>query len=419
MPIASMPGTTIEISPSSEQIVHSPRPAKAHRVASDEEALTVARRLSQQFAIDAAKRDRERILPQAELDAFSGSGLWALSIPKSYGGAGVQHETLVEMFRIVAEGDPSIAQIAHNHYCVVDAIRLDGSPEQKSFYFEEVLNGKRFGNAFSEAGTKNVTDFQTKIEPHQDRFVINGKKFYSTGALFADYVPTGAVNGEKKGFLVIIPKGTPGLTVIDNWSGFGQRTTASGSVVLENVQVKAEWVIAAHQAYDRPTLTGPLSQIIQAAIDAGIAHAALQETVRFVREKSRPWIDSKVEKASEDPLTISQIGDLAIRVHAAEALLARAARKFDLADPEPTEGGVAEVAVAVNEAKVLTTEAALLATNKLFELAGTQSTLSQYGLDRHWRNARTHTLHDPVRWKYYGVGNYYLNQVLPPRHPWN
>jgi alkylation response protein AidB-like acyl-CoA dehydrogenase len=110
-----MPGTTIEISPSSEQIVHSPRPAKAHRVASDEEALTVARRLSQQFAIDAAKRDRERILPQAELDAFSGSGLWALSIPKSYGGAGVQHETLVEMFRIVAEGDPSIAQIAHNH----------------------------------------------------------------------------------------------------------------------------------------------------------------------------------------------------------------------------------------------------------------------------------------------------------------
>ena len=77
------------------------------------------------------------------------------------------------------------------------------------------------------------------------------------------------------------------------------------------------------------------------------------------------------------------------------------------------------MAVAVNEAKVLTTEAALLATNKLFELAGTQSTLSQYGLDRHWRNARTHTLHDPVRWKYYGVGNYYLNQVLPPRHPWN
>src|SRR5258707_11706859 len=190
------------------------------------------------------------------------------------------------MFRIMAEGDPSIAQIAQNHYCVVDAIRLDGSPEQKSFYFEEVLNGKRFGNAFSEAGTKNVTDFQTKIEPHQDRFVINGKKFYSTGALFADYVPTGAVNGEKKGFLVIIPKGTPGLTVIDNWSGFGQRTTASGTVVLESVRVPASHVLPAHRVSDFPTLNGPISQIIQAAIDAGIAKAALDDTLTFVRSRS-------------------------------------------------------------------------------------------------------------------------------------
>jgi alkylation response protein AidB-like acyl-CoA dehydrogenase len=92
---------------------------------------------------------------------------------------------------------------------------------------------------------------------------------------------------------------------------------------------------------------------------------------------------------------------------------------FDEADPEPTEQEVAKVGIAVNEAKILTTEAAMLATNKLFELAGTQSTLAKYGLDRHWRNARTHTLHDPVRWKFYGIGNYFLNNVLPPRHPWN
>jgi SfnB family sulfur acquisition oxidoreductase len=414
-----MSASTIEVSPHPEQHPTSPRRAQAHRIQSDDEALTVARKLAGEFSVDASKRDRERILPQVELDTFSGSGLWAITIPKSYGGAEVHHETLVEMFRIVAEADPSVAQIAHNHFCVVDAIRLDGSVEQKNYYFSEVLSGKRFGNAFSEAGSKNVADFQTKLEPLDGEFVVNGKKFYSTGALFADYIPTGTVNEEKKGFLVIIPRDTAGLTVIDDWSGFGQRTTASGSVVLENVRVKPEWIIPGHKAYDRPTLTGPLSQIIQAAIDAGIARAALEETVRFVREKSRPWIDSKVERASEDPLTIAQIGDLAIRVHAAEALLARAARKFDIADPEPTETGVAEVAIAVNEAKVLTTEAALLTTNKLFELAGTQSTLSKHGLDRHWRNARTHTLHDPVRWKYYGVGNYYLNQVLPPRHPWN
>jgi SfnB family sulfur acquisition oxidoreductase len=248
---------------------------------------------------------------------------------------------------------------------------------------------------------------------------VNGKKFYSTGALFAHYIPTAAVNADKNGLLVIIPRDTPGLTVIDDWSGFGQRVTASGSVVLENVRVKLDWIVPAYRAYDRPTLTGPLSQIIQAAIDGGIARSALNETVHFVRERSRPWIDSNLERASDDPLTISEVGNITIRVHAAEALLVRAARLFDSADSEPNEEGVAEVAIAVNEAKVLTTEAAILATNKLFELAGTQSTLAKHGLDRHWRNARTHTLHDPVRWKYYGVGNYFLNNVLPPRHPWN
>jgi SfnB family sulfur acquisition oxidoreductase len=401
------------------EAVESDRLSHAHRIASDQEALSVSRALAQKFAVGAAQRDRERLLPQGELGEFSGSGLWAISIPKVFGGAGATHTTIVEVFRTIAEADPSIAQIAHNHFCVIDAIRLDGLEKQKAHYFAEVLKGKRFGNAFSEAGTKNVMDFQTKIEPVGPDFVVNGKKFYSTGALFADYIPTAAINADKKGLLVIIPRETPGSTVTDDWSGFGQRITASGSVVLENVRVKPDWIVPAYRAYDRPTLTGPLSQIIQAAIDGGIARSALNETVRFVRERSRPWIDSKVERASDDPLTISEVGNITIRVHAAEALLARAARLFDEADPEPTEQEVADVGIAVNEAKILTTEAAMLATNKLFELAGTQSTLAKYGLDRHWRNARTHTLHDPVRWKFYGIGNYFLNNVLSPRHPWN
>src|SRR3984893_17207701 len=414
-----MSGTVTEPLSHNDGNVETGNRLNAHRIAADQEALAIARVLAQNFAAGAAQRDRERILPQPELNEFSGRGLWAISIPKAFGGAGTSHTTIVEVFRTIAEADPSIAQIAHNHFCVIDAIRLDGSEAQKAHYFTEVLKGKRFGNAFSEAGTKNVIDFQTEIRPAGNDFVVNGKKFYSTGALFADYIPTAAVNADKNGLLVIVPRETPGLTVIDDWSGVGQWITASGSVVLEKVRVKSDWVVPAYRAYDRPTLTGPLSQIIQAAIDGGIARSALNETVRFVREHSRPWIDSNVERASQDPLTISEIGNITIRVHAAEALLTRAARLFDAADPEPDEEGVAEVAVAVNEAKGLTTAVAILATNKLFELAGTQSTLSKHGLDRHWRNARTHTLHDPVRWKYYGIGNYFLNNVPPPRHPWN
>ncbi len=404
--------------------VHPPEPASASPrsvpiLESEAKAVAVARQLAVEFANEAAQRDRARRLPHIELDRFSGSGLWAISVPKQYGGLGASIVTITEIFKAISAADSSIGQIPHNHFCVVDAIRLDGAESQKEFYFGQVLDGHRFGNAFSEAGTKNVQDFQTQIRLDGDQFVINGRKFYSTGALFADSIPVGALDEEKHGQLVIVPKGTPGLSVVDDWSGFGQRTTASGSVILENVRVKPEWIIPAHRGFDRPTFTGPLSQIIQAAIDAGIAQAAIEETIRFVRERSRPWIDSKVERAVDDPLTISQIGDLEVRFHAAEAVLERAARILDAGRDTPDEKEVAVAAVAVAEAKILTTEIAILAANKLFELAGTQATLEKYALDRLWRNARTHTLHDPVRWKYHAIGNFYLNEVLPPRHPWN
>jgi alkylation response protein AidB-like acyl-CoA dehydrogenase len=157
---------------------------------------------------------------------------------------------------------------------------------------------------------------------------------------------------------------------------------------------------------------------MHAAIDCGIARSAIQETIDFVTVNSRPWVDSSVERASEDPLTISQIGDLEYRLHSAEAMLQRAAEILDGSFHNMTEPNCAAASVAVAEAKIASTEIAVLAANKLFELAGTKSTLERFGLDRYWRDARTHTLHDPVRWKYYAVGNYYLNGKNPPRHNW-
>ena len=387
----------------------------------DAEAIAVAHALALRLAQDAAQRDRERRLPHEEIEWFSQSGLWAITVPKAYGGAGVSFVTLTEVIRIIAAADPSLGQLPQNHLGLVDVISLTGTEEQKRYFFAQILGGKRFGNGFSEKGTKNVLDLKTRVRRDGDDYVVDGTKFYSTGALFAHFVPVLGLDDERKGWLAYIPKGTPGLSVIDDWSGFGQRTTASGTVVLESVRVPASHVFPAHRVSDFPTLNGPISQIIQAAIDAGIAQAAVADTLAFVRARSRPWIDSGVEHASEDPLTVREIGHLHIQLHAAEALLERAARTLDLiaAKGETTEDDVAIASVAVGEAKVLTTEIALLASEKLFELAGTQATLEEHNFDRHWRNARTHTLHDPVRWKYHLVGNYYLNGVKPARHPWN
>jgi alkylation response protein AidB-like acyl-CoA dehydrogenase len=240
----------------------------------------------------------------------------------------------------------------------------------------------------------------------------------STGALFSQFVPVGAVDEQGRLYRVVVERTAPGLSITDDWSGIGQRTTASGTLTLENVTVPERHVIAVHEFADQPTLYGPVSQIIHVGIDLGIARAALAETVAFVRTRSRPWIDSGKETAAEDPFTISEIGDLTIRLHAAEALTRRAGEAIDAARTALDDDALARVSIAVAEAKVLTTEIAVDAGSTLFELSGTRSIRAEQNLDRHWRNARTHTLHDPVRWKYFAVGNYHLNGTRPNRHAW-
>jgi len=404
---------------SADPVAPRPRPeSPAHVIKSDAEAIEIATRLSAEFAKGAALRDREGLLPIDELDAYSQSGLWSLNVPKAFGGPEVSYSTLATVIAIIAAGDSSIAQITQNHLAILGHIDLDGTPEQKKLFFGWALAGLRFGNAFSELNSKTVAAFETKIVFEGDEAVVNGEKFYTTGALLAHFVPIVSVTPEGKAVLAFADRDAPGLTVTNNWSSFGQRTTASGGVRIENVRLPRIRVLAV-DAFDRPTIAGPVSQIIQSAIDAGIARGAIDDTIAFVRTQSRPWIDSGKETAGEDLFTIHAIGDLKIKLHAAEALLEEAGRAIDAAKENSTEALVAAATVKTAESKALTTEIAILATNKLFELAGTRSTLEQHNLDRHWRNARAHTLHDPVRWKYYHVGNFYLNGVTPPRHAWS
>ena len=357
--------------------------------------------------------------PLKELDAFSQSGLWSINVPRAYGGPEVSYRTLAQVIAIVAAADPAIAQIAQNHLGILAAIRTVSDEAQKHLLFGEVLRGTRFGNAFSERGTKRAADFDTRFTDHGDHVVVRGRKFYATGALLAHLVPIVALDAEGRAWYAIAERDAPGLTVIDDWSSFGQRGTASGTVLIDDVRVSKTHLVPAWKGYAAPTADGAVFQIIQAAVDAGIGREALDDTIGFVREKARPWIDSGLERASDDPYTIQAVGDLTIRQPAAAALLDRAGLALDAAVARPAAETVAAAQIAVAEAKVLTTEVALAASNKLFELSGTRSTLAAENLDRHWRNARTHTLHDPVRWKYAIVGNHALNGVNPPLHAWS
>ena len=389
--------------------------ALAAVIENDAQALQVASDLARQFRQQAAERDRERRLPHAELELFSRSGLWGITVPREFGGAEVRSATLAKVIALIAGADGSLGQIPQNHFYALEVLRVNGTAAQQRRLFAEALAGVRFGNALAELGTKTSQIRTTSLSRDGDGYRINGRKFYATGALYAQRVPTSVIGEDGVQRMAFLQRNAPGLSIVDDWSGFGQRTTGSGSVILDNVYVEADDIVPFQASFERPTSVGPFAQILHAAIDTGIARGAYEDALEFIRNHARPWPDSGLDSASEDPLTISEIGRLAIRLHAAEALLERSGDYVDRTRVAPDAQNVAEASLAVAEARALSTEISLAAGSKLIELGGARASLSEHGLDRHWRNARVHTLHDPVRWKYHAIGNYYLNDQLPPR----
>ena len=410
--------TVTQFSTSRAEPLPAKAPANVKRIESDAEALDVARQMAAEFAPGASERDAERLLPWDELDRFSNSGLWGAAVPKAYGGAEISAVTLARVISTIAAADGSLSQIPQNHFYALEVLRVGGTEAQKAFFFGRALAGERFGNALAEIGHRDFKR-RTRLVRDPGGWYVEGQKFYCTGAIYAHWIPT-LVTADEDGspvtYLVFIPRQAEGVSIIDDWDGFGQRVTGSGSVRFEHVRVEPEWIIPFKASFDKPTTIGPFAQIIHAAIDLGIGFGAFEETQRFVRERARPWLDSGVARAADDPLILQQIGDVRVRLRAAEALVDRAGRIVDEAQRTPDEDSIARASIAVAQARILTTKAGLLAASKLFELSGTSSTDTSDNLDRYWRNVRTHTLHDPVRWKYQAIGNYVLNGVRPPRH---
>ncbi|WP_336749542.1 SfnB family sulfur acquisition oxidoreductase [Pantoea vagans] len=383
-----------------------------------DQAIQAAHSLAEQAKPGAIERDQQRLYPRDLLDKFTRLGLGSISVPRCFGGGGLDFQTVAEVFRIISASDPSLGQIPQNHFGLIQFILGEGNTQQQTTLLQAVVSGKRLGNGGPEKNTRHTRDIQARLLSDGLAHHLTGEKFYSTGALFADILVTTALQEGDQPAMAFIPLPADGVEIIDDWSGMGQRTTASGTVRLNRVAVDPALLIPLPPA-EKPTLRGAISQLIQAAIDAGIAQGALDDALEFVRSSSRPWVDAGVERNADDPYILADIGRISTELSAANALLRRAAKVLDALNPQAlTAENSAAASIAVAEAKVLTTDIALRASEKLLEWGGSRATLLQHGLDRHWRNARTHTLHDPVRWKTHAIGNYYLNAIYPARHAW-
>jgi SfnB family sulfur acquisition oxidoreductase len=388
-----------------------------HIITSDDEALAVAKSLGVRFAEEDAQRDEARILPYALMDGLSESGLLAITVPADHGGAGVTARTLGEVFTELSAGDSSLGQIPQNHFFFVNVLTNAASPEQQKFFYNEVLGGKRFGNALSERGTRTAKDYVIGFERQPDgSWLLDGTKYYCTGSLFAHWIPVYANDAEGRTHAAWVPADHPGVTVIDDWPGMGQRTTGSGTVRFASVNVPDEHVVPVSTIFERTETFGAFGQFMHAGVDTGIAVAALRDGKRLIRDIARPWWEAEVDRAADEPSIVEKFGELALRVRAARALLREAGDALDAAAAGLTEETSAEASVAVAAARAAADAAALAVSSEIFSLIGTRSADLSLNLNRHWRNARTHTLHDPRRWKVRHIGEWELNDVAPPRN---
>lgn len=377
-----------------------------------DELLARVPELAAAIKVGASERERSGELPHASFALFRRSGLGALRIPLRRGGPGGGIADLIEVIATLAAGDPNVAHALRSHYNFTEQQALAGDAAQAEAHLDHILGGAIFAGASTELGTAKPGQLTTRLRRADGELRLTGRKYYATGTAFADYASISALDDDDNAVTVLIPTDRPGLTVHDDWDGMGQRLTASGSVDLVDVPVRAnevgrrEWgeLIGRH--------CSALRQLHLAAVAAGITRNVAEDAADYVRRHARAALHSSAETAAEDPFVQQALGEITALSFAVNAIIADAAAALDrsvaaietgAADADDT---VIAAALAVARAQVSAYPLALQAAELLFEVGGASTTARRYNFDRHWRNIRTLMTHNPLRQKARVVGDF-------------
>ncbi|NEH59104.1 acyl-CoA dehydrogenase [Rhizobium leguminosarum] len=387
----------------------------ASRNPTREDLFVRAEEISADLSRRAADLDREGRPPLAEIVKLKNAGLLNALHPTQIGGGGLDWVDGLRLVRILARGESSIGQLLGYHYVnsqyiywALDAARahaLGSDTVARNLYWGAAVNPRDPGLVLTRRG---------------NGYVLNGRKSFSTAARVSDYINANATLDDKiAGFAV--PTNRQGYVANDDWDNIGQRLSDSGSVEFHDFPVYEEDFVGAPAAPDvappvLSTFNTPFIQLVFVNFYLGTGEGALQAAVDYVRNTTRPWITSGVERAADDPYILERVGEFtaALKASAALADSAAAAVQAGLArgrDVTARERG--EAAAEAYAAKVHATHVSLDITSRVFELTGARSTADKYRFDRFWRNVRTHTLHDPVFYKAKEVGEFVLNDKIP------
>lgn len=376
------------------------------------------RPLFAEIALEAARREQERDLPFQAIGKLKKAGFGAVRLSLEQGGSGA---TLPEFFNLLIElsaADSNITQALRAHFGFTEDILNSKSPERRKLWFERIARGEIAGSAWTEIGNASLDRFSTHVSGTNGHKVLNGAKYYTTGSLFADWIDVGASNAEGEGIAVTVRRHADGVEVIDDWDGFGQVLTASGTTTFTNVSVTDEDI--AHDD-DRFKYGAAFYQLVHLATLAGIGRAITNDVAKAVAERKRTYTNAAAPRSSQDPQVLQVVGRIRGNAYSAGAIVLQAAaavqRAFDarfVNDPDAEEkaNSIAELETA--QAQTVVSDLVLQSSTILFDALGASATKKPSGLDRHWRNARTLSSHNPRIYKDRIVGDFAVNGTPPP-----
>ncbi|MBF2714751.1 acyl-CoA dehydrogenase family protein [Agrobacterium vitis] len=378
--------------------------------------LARARTLSDTFAKDAARSELERELPFEAFRLIKEARLGTLRIPKAKGGPGGSIVDYIELLMILGEADSNIPHALRSHFNFTEGLALGPTGLEDRRHLDHVLEGKLFAGASTEQGTKRPGEITTVLSREGDHYRLNGRKWYATGTAFADFGSFSAVDEQGDPTGVLIPLDRKGITILDDWDGMGQRMTASGGVLLENVEVLAHEVSGRKLTTQLGRHCGALRQLHLAASAAGAVQGAVKDGIDYVLNHARTTLHSTAETANDDPFVQKMLGEITSGAFAVQTLIREAARALDrtadtfaTGDEDAIETALISASLITAQTQIVTSQLALSVATNIFELGGGSATSRGFNLDRHWRNIRTVYNHNPLLHKARVVGDYYLN----------
>lgn len=385
----------------------------------DYEALTAHfRPIFARIAEGTVARERERTLPHQPISWLKEAGFGTVRIPQEKGGWGASLPQLFQLLTELAEADSNLPQALRAHFAFVEDRLNQPDSAERDRWFGRFIDGELVGSGWTEIGTVKLGDVITRITPNESGWTLSGEKFYSTGTLFADWIDVYARRNDNQGDVIaLVNTHQPGVTREDDWDGFGQRLTGSGTTRFANAHVEQEHV------YDFATRfryqTAFYQHVLLATL-AGIGRAVARDGAQAVAARNRVYSHGNGGAVRQDAQILQVIGEITSLAFAVEATVLRATHSLQSAYVAHVSNDEAQIAAAnvlaeaeAGQAQVIASEWVTRAATELFNALGASDTRVSKALDRHWRNARTLSSHNPVVYKARDIGDWKVNGTAP------